>query len=181
MSPDVARQVLAQLIRRGIVTPARVRQLVDEGRLEVGALISPADYLARLEQVNTYIRALDRDIRRAYAERRASDRPFRDEWERWFGDWTEFYAANNSWLSGMTGGALQQVEEHATQARAWRDRFAQLAGPSAVTTPGEPTPGGPGDRAQPLFDGDSMGGLGKIAAIALGVVAGVFVLSRVWR
>lgn len=179
MNRDQARRVLARLVRSGRVSGDDLRRVAPIGA-DIGALISPADYLARLEQVNTYIRALDRDIRRAYAERRVTDRPFREEWERWFGDWTEFYGSNNSWWSGMTGGALQQVEEHNTAAQGWRERFVGLAGAESVTTPTAPTPGGPADRAAPLL-GDGINNLATVAGVAIAAVAILWVFTRVSR
>lgn len=138
----------------------------------VGALISPTDYLERLGQINTSIRLLDRDYRRAYAEGRIT-RELRQQWEAWFGDWTEFYATNNTWISGFYGGALQQAEEHNLRAREWRQRLEQ-ASPGAVTAPGAPTAGGAADRAT-----GSQFNLTKVAIAGVVAVAGLIALSRI--
>ena len=140
-------------------------------RAHVGAIISPTDYLERLGQINTSIRLLDRDYHRAYREHRIS-RELLDQWNIWFGDWTEFFATNNTWISGFFGGALQQAEEHNLRAREWRQRLEQ-ASPGTVTAPGAPTPGGPADRASGGFD------LTKVAIAGVVAIAAVVALSRI--
>ena len=161
-------------LRAAASRSASARHRPPSDRAHVGAIISPTDYLERLGQINTSIRLLDRDYRRAYAEGRIS-RELRQQWEAWFGDWTEFYATNNTWISGFYGGTLQQAEEHNLRAREWRQRLEQLA-PGAVTAPGAPTPGGAADRATGGgFD------LTKVAIAGVVAIAAVVALGRFLR
>lgn len=169
-------ELAAARIRRADAKANARRRNAYQANASAGAIISPADYLDRLTQINTYLRALDRDISRAYASRAVTDHAFHSEWQQWFGDWTEFYATHNSWIDGLTGGALQQAEELNTRGQDWRRRFVELAGVAAVTTPGEgPTLGGPADRAQGLDLGDTLKTVAIVGAIA---VVAVIVLPR---
>lgn len=175
---DANKQVVA-VLRRLIAEGRITREQLRAWGASSGAIISPGDYLARLDQINTWIRALDRDIQRSRVGSQSDEgRRFREEWERWFGEWTAFYAANNSWISGLTGGALQQAEEHLLRAREWRTRFEALV-PGQVTTPGAgPTPGGPADRDRPLLSIETGATLQTVAIAAVVVVAAVIVLPR---
>lgn len=159
-------------LRAAASRSASARHRPPSDRAHVGAIISPTDYLERLGQINTSIRLLDRDYQRAYREHRIP-RELLQQWNIWFGDWTEFYATNNSWISGFYGGTLQQAEEHNLRAREWRQRLEQSS-PGAVTAPGAPTPGGAADRAT----GNGFN-FTKVAIAGVVAVAGLIALSRI--
>lgn len=158
------RQTVTTPRRHGVTTSRR-----RDGAI-AGAIISPGDYLARLEQINTYIRELDRDYAAAYRAQRIT-REQREAWNRWFGDWTEFFAINDHWVMGLTGGALEQAEERLRVAQEWRARLE-----AAGVRPTAPSPNIPPTLGEslttwrtPLLVGAAVAGILGVALLVRSV------------